>query len=64
MFGHHFPSHLSSASPYTILNMPTNASADKIKKAYHDLAREYHPDKNGNQQEEGAQPLRSKFLPK
>lgn len=33
-----------SFNPYTILNVPTNASDMDIKKAYRRLARKYHPD--------------------
>ncbi len=31
--------------PYTVLNIPRNASQEDIKKAYKQLANKYHPDK-------------------
>lgn len=35
----------SKTSPYTILEVDTNASNEEIKKAYYRLAKLYHPDK-------------------
>jgi curved DNA-binding protein len=37
---------------YTILNVSENASESEIKKSYHKLAKEYHPDKNPSKQAE------------
>ena len=30
--------------PYKVLNIPSTASDDEVKKAYRELARKYHPD--------------------
>jgi curved DNA-binding protein CbpA len=38
-------------NPYSILQIPSNASLNEIKKAYHNLALLYHPDKSSGEQE-------------
>ena len=30
--------------PYEVLNIPSTATDEEVKKAYRDLARKYHPD--------------------
>ena len=37
--------------PYKVLEIDKNASDSEIKKAYHKLARKYHPDRNNNDKE-------------
>ena len=36
---------MSDRDPYAVLGVPRTADDDTIRRAYHDLARKYHPDK-------------------
>ena len=44
-----------TTSPYDILCLPPDASADQIRQAFRDLAKHYHPDAVGNRDNEAAQ---------
>lgn len=45
---------------YKILDVPSNASSEEIKKAYQSLIRKWHPDKHLENKEEAEQ--KSKLL--
>jgi DnaJ like chaperone protein len=49
-------------TPYTILGVSSKAPHDVIKKAYHQMLMEYHPDKTSHLGEEQAQESHLKFL--
>ena len=38
----------SASTYYDVLEIPTSATQEEIKKAHHGLAQAYHPDKNAN----------------
>jgi hypothetical protein len=42
------PAQQLSFNPYKVLGLPTTATASEIKKKYHQLALQIHPDKNPN----------------
>lgn len=48
--------------PYTILGVPRNATQEEIKKAYHELAAKYHPDKVDHLGEEFKELAHKKFV--
>ena len=43
-----------TTSPYDVLGLPSDASADQIRQAFRDLAKHYHPDAIGNGGNEAA----------
>lgn len=49
-------------TPFTILNIPFEATNDEIKKAYRQMVMQYHPDKTAHLGEEQAQEAHLKFL--
>ena len=51
----------SSKNPYTILGVSPEASPEEIRKAYHQLANQYHPDKVTHLGEEFRQLAEKRF---
>lgn len=52
----------SLKTPFTVLGIPLEATNEEIKKAYHQMALQYHPDKMAHLGEEQAQEAHLKFL--
>eukprot|EP00040_Diaphanoeca_grandis_P021423 m.114108 g.114108 ORF g.114108 m.114108 type:complete len:253 (-) comp28331_c1_seq4:305-1063(-) len=51
-----------NATHYDVLGIPPGASASEIKKAYHDLARMYHPDANRGLSTEDSKLSEERFI--
>ena len=49
-------------TPYTVLGIPLEATNEEIKKAYRQMATQYHPDKTAHLGEERAEEAHLKFL--
>jgi hypothetical protein len=48
-------------SPYSLLGLPEGASADEVKRAFHRLARELHPDRHPGANEDDRRELAERF---
>ena len=49
-------------TPFTVLEIPSNATNEEIKKAYRQMVMQYHPDKMAHLGEEQTQEAHLKFL--